>query len=246
MCLQRSFVRLPVCTLRVLEKTEGRGEERSHFISNRTSFPENIYLIVFSFQVKLTSLIAPKTSWKINSRVFEIPEWIRWGYLAWARVYLFSNCRLDQGCVDSEGIWFAFCYRRREGALTANRQRWDESEAAVCSRFIRKNKIFSSLCHIVCSNICCCGVVSIAFYSYFPQTPVQQLHLYLQHSWLRQCNLFCVAWGAGGLKWLRNPYHSWMSWLSWTDIKENIMFFRITTKEKENSVADASVLTSMF
>lgn len=133
MCLQRSFVRLPVCTLRVLEKTEGRGEERSHFISNRTSFPENIYLIVFSFQVKLTSLIAPKTSWKINSRVFEIPEWIRWGYLAWARVYLFSNCRLDQGCVDSEGIWFAFCYRRCEGALTANGQRDGTNLKQLCA-----------------------------------------------------------------------------------------------------------------
>lgn len=213
MCLQRSFVRLPVCTLRVLEKTEGRGEERSHFISNRTSFPENIYLIVFSFQVKLTSLIAPKTSWKINSRVFEIPEWIRWGYLAWARVYLFCNCRLDQGCVDSEGIWFAFCYRRREGALTANGQRWDESEAAVCSRFIRKNKLFSSVCHIVCSNICCCGVVSIAFYPYFPQP--------LSNNCICICSILdlgsatCSAWLGVQVVWSGWRIHIIPEWADW-------------------------------
>lgn len=56
-----------------------------------------------------------------------------------------------------------------KGLLLQMGQRWDESEAAVCSRFIRNNKIFSSVCHIVCSNICCCSVVSIAFYPYFPQ-----------------------------------------------------------------------------
>lgn len=74
-----------MCVLRVFLKMEGRGEEESHSISNITSFPENIYLIFFSFQTKLTSLIAkiaPKTSWKINSGVFEIPEWIRQGCLA--------------------------------------------------------------------------------------------------------------------------------------------------------------------
>lgn len=70
-------VRLRVCTV-----NPGTGGD---FISNMTGFPANIYLIFFSFQAKLTSLIAeiaPKTSWKINSRVFEIPEWIRSGCLA--------------------------------------------------------------------------------------------------------------------------------------------------------------------
>lgn len=74
-----------MCTLYVFGKWRAGGEEGSHSISNMTSFPENIYLIFFSFQAKLTSLIAkiaPKTSWKINSGVFEIPEWIRQGCLA--------------------------------------------------------------------------------------------------------------------------------------------------------------------
>ena len=96
-----------VCTPYVL-KTEGRGGERSHFISNMTSFLENIYLISFSFQGKLTSMIAPRTSWKINSGVFEIPQWICQGYLAWAYVYLFwfffFYSRMYHGCVDPEGI----------------------------------------------------------------------------------------------------------------------------------------------
>lgn len=74
-----------MCILRVFEKRRAGGEEESHSISNMTSFPENIHLIFFSFQAKLTSLIAkiaPKTSWKINSGVFEMPEWIRQGCLA--------------------------------------------------------------------------------------------------------------------------------------------------------------------
>ena len=67
-----------VCVL----KTEGKGEEGGYLISNMTSFPENIYLIFHPFQAKLVSLIAPQTSLKINSGVFEIPEWICQGCLA--------------------------------------------------------------------------------------------------------------------------------------------------------------------
>lgn len=75
-----------MCIIHVFRKWRAEGEEESRPISNMTSFLENIYLNnFFPCQAKLTSLIernAQKTSWKINSGVFEIPEWICQGCLA--------------------------------------------------------------------------------------------------------------------------------------------------------------------
>lgn len=98
--------------------------ERSHFISRGISFRKDVFLIFFSLslEAKLTSVIAEiaaETSWKINLRAFEIPEWIDWACPLWAHVYLFSNCWRDRGHVDSIGICFVFRYRHHEGALAA-------------------------------------------------------------------------------------------------------------------------------
>lgn len=121
--LKKSLIHLCtfVCTLDVFDKHRVGGEEESHSISIYDLLPiKYLPWVFFSSQAKMTPLnakIPPKTSQKINSDVFEIPEWICLGYLAWAHIYLFFNCRRDQGCVDSEDIWFVFCYPYLGGLL---------------------------------------------------------------------------------------------------------------------------------
>lgn len=121
------------------------------------------------FQDKLTSVIAEiaaKTSWKINLRVFEIPEWIGSARLVWACVYLFSNCRRDRGHVDSIGICFVFRYRHHEGALAAAAKKWDKPETAVRSPFFCGNqKACLSRRQVICFIICYRGAASYVCFS---------------------------------------------------------------------------------
>lgn len=133
--------------------------------------------------------IAAKTSWKINLRVFEIPEWIGSACLVWARVYLFSNCRRDRGHVDSIGICFVFRYRHREGALTAAAKKWDKPETAACSpsRGNQKSALVPSPSNMFYNLLPWCGVLCVLFFNhYFHWTTVQVL---CSPSGLWRCNL---------------------------------------------------------
>lgn len=97
-----------------------------HRISNLTSFPENIYLIFLSFHAKLTSFIAkiaPNTSWKIPSGLFEIPEWICQGYVVWAMFICFQTVGGIRVVLSQKVFGLSSVTDNQEGALTADGQK---------------------------------------------------------------------------------------------------------------------------
>lgn len=112
---KRSICRRLVCEQSTCLKRPGILLQL-HAICRDDHFPWKHFLNIVLLQAELTSLTVPTTSCK-NPKVLEILQRIQQGSLAWARVYLFSCCRRDQGRVDSEGICFVFCYRHHEGFL---------------------------------------------------------------------------------------------------------------------------------
>lgn len=48
------------------------------------------------------------------------------------------------------------------------------------------------------------------------------------------------CWSVASCKWLRNAYHSWMNWTGTDRRKESLVFWRITSEEKENLIVEAS------
>lgn len=143
-------------------------------------FPWKYFLNIFFFQAELTSLIVPRTSWKINSKVFEILQWIgQSGELepvficfpaaggigaCWLRRYLF--------CLLLQTSW---------RVLIADGQKWDKPKAAVCSCFLTNCLYF---CQVICFIICYCGTRSYLVFwlsenSFFSreESSVDVLHL---------------------------------------------------------------------
>lgn len=102
-----------------------------------------------------------------------------------------------------------------------------------------RQKVYLTLCQVICFIICYCGVVSYMalFYHYFSKSSTK----FTRHLAFGTAMCLHLAWSC-----LRNVYHSWMNWTGTDRRKESLVFCRKTSSEKKHLIADASVQASVL